>query len=150
MLQLGSYLVSEACFLQSLGNVGKLKKLMGFCVLNALDSFFQLSWKDKRCLLSAVNISHENFDKKIHIGWSMAFFKDFLASLRISLRKRKKCQKKACTRKEEFFLRNFHTRCSPQIKDIFFLFMKVEKMNSKPLKRKNPFIFLVFEGHYAQ
>ena len=75
---------------------------------------------------------------------------DFLAALRISLKKGKKRQKTAYTRKEEFFVQNFHTRCSPQIKDMFFLFTKVEKMNLKPLKRKKTFTFLDFEAHYAQ
>ena len=117
---------------------------MAFCVFKASNWFFQLSWKEKTCLLSAANIECENFDMRIHIGWFIAFFKDFFAPFRISLRKRKKCQKTTCTYKEEFFLRNFHTRCSPQIKDMFFLFTKVEKMNLKPLKRKNPFTFLNF------
>ena len=124
--------------------MGNLKKWMGFCVLKALNWFFRFSWKEKTCLLSAVNIEHKNLNKKIYIGWFIAFFEDFLASLRISLRNSKKRQKKACAYKEEFVLRNFYTRCSPQIKDMFFLFTKVEKMNLKPLKRKNPFTFLVF------
>ena len=140
----------RSMFLLSLRKCGNLKKWMCFCVLKALNSFFQLSWKEKTCLLSAVNIEHENFDKKIHIGWSIAFFKDFLAPLRISLRKGEKRQKTACTYKEEFIFRNFHTWCSPHIKDVFCLFKKVEKMNLKPLKRKNPFTFLIFEGYYAQ
>ena len=130
--------------------MGNLKKWMGFCVLKALNWFFRFSWKEKTCLLSAGNIKHKNFDKKIHIGCFITFFKDFWAPLRISFKKRKKCPKTACAYKEEFFLRNFHTRCSPQIKDRFFLFTKIERMNLKPLKRKNPFTFLIFEGYYAQ
>ena len=117
---------------------------MDFCVLKALNWFFQFLWKEKTCVLSAVNIEHENFDKKIHFGWSIAFLKDFLAPLRFSLREHKKRQKTPCTYKKEFLVRNFYTRCSPQIKDMFFLFTKVEKMNLKPLKRKNPFTFLNF------
>ena len=116
---------------------------MGFCVLKALNWFFQFSWKEKMCLLSAANIEHENFEK-IHIGWFIAFLKDFLTPLRISLRKGKKRQKTLCTYKEEFILRNFYTRCSPQIKDTFFLFTKIQKINSKSLKRKNAFSFLNF------
>ena len=42
----------------------KLKKWMGFCVLKALNSFFQLSWKEKTCLLSAANIEYKNFGRK--------------------------------------------------------------------------------------
>ena len=115
---------------------------MFFCVLKAFNWFFRFSWKEKACLLSAVNIEHKNFDKKIHIVWFIAYFKNFLAPLRISLRKGEKRQKMACTYKEEFIFRNFHTRCWPQIKDTFFLFTKIEKINLKPLKRKNPFTFL--------
>ena len=100
---------------------------MGFCDLKALNWFFRFSWKEKTCLLSAGNIEHKNFDKKIHVGWFIAFFKDFLTPLRISSKKCKKCQKSACTYKEEFFLRSFHTRCSPQIKDRLFLFTKIDK-----------------------
>ena len=48
------------------------------------------------------------------------------------------------------FLRNFYARCSPQIKDMFFLLTKIEKINLKPLKRKNPFCFLVLQEYYAQ
>ena len=57
----------------------------------------------------------------------------------------------------DIFLRNFYARCSPQIKDTFFLFAKVQKINSKSLKRKNAFIFLnlthflkKLREHYAQ
>ena len=102
------------------------------------------------CLLSAANIEYENLEEKYHIDNYIAFFGTFLTPLRISLRKGEKRQKTACTYKEEFIFRNFHAQCSPQIKDVFFLFTKVEKMNLKPLKRKNPFTFLVFEGYYAQ
>ncbi len=40
--------------------------------------------------------------------------------------------------------RNFHARCSAQIKDTFFLFTKIEKIDLKPSKRKIPFHILVF------
>ena len=55
---------------------------MGFCVLKAFNWFFRFSWKEKTCLLSAVNIEHKNFDKKIHIVWFIAFLKDFLGPLK--------------------------------------------------------------------
>ena len=65
-------------------------------------------------------------------------FKEFIKGVK------KKCQKTQCNGQYDIFLRNFYTRCSPQIKDTFFLFTKIQKINSKSLKRKNAFSFLNF------
>ena len=79
--------------------MGNLKKWMGFCVLKALNWFFRFSWKEKTCILSAVNIEHKNLNKKIYIGWFIAFFEDFLASLKISLRNSKNAKKGLCVQR---------------------------------------------------
>ena len=130
---------------------------MHFFVLKPLNWFFQFSWKEKTCLLSAVSIWDEHFEKRIHIRTQKPFFRVFHRFLRNSLRGPKKCQKTQCNSQYDIFLRNFYTRCSPQIKGTFFLFTKVQKLNSKALKRKNAFSFLNFahfsrrlRKHYAQ
>ena len=64
----------------------KLKKWMGFCVLKASNSFFQLSWKEKTCLLSAANIECKNFEQEILFCTYKAFFGVFYPFLRKSLR----------------------------------------------------------------
>ena len=93
----------RSAFLNFFGNWGKLKNRMGFCVLEVSNWFFQFSSKEKTCLLSAVNIEHKNFENKIHIGRFIAFFKDFLARLRISFRNGKKHQKMIWPCKYDFF-----------------------------------------------
>ena len=143
------FILAEQSFTER-SSLWKLKKWIGFCVLKVLNWFFRFSWKEKTCLLSAVNIEHKNFDKKIHIAWFIAFFKDFLAPLRISLRNGEKRQKTAFACEYRFFLRNFHARCRPQIKDMFFLFTKIWKINSEALKRKSAFSLLVFQDYYVQ
>ena len=70
-------------------------------------------------------------------GHFLRFFKEILKGARKSL-------KNAIKQPIWIFCRNFYARCSPQIKDMFFLFTKIEKINLKPLKRKNPFTFLNF------
>ena len=117
---------------------------MDFCDLKALNSFFQLSWKEKTCLLSAANIEYKNFEEKYNIDNYIAFFGTFLSPLRNSLKSAEKHEKAAFACEYKFFLRNYHARCWPQIKDMFFLFTKIEKNNLKPVKRKNLFTFLVF------
>ena len=138
-------------------SLGKLINWMHFFVLKPLNWFFQFSWKEKTCLLSAVSIWHENFEERIYIRTQKPFFRVFHRFLRNSLRGPKKCQKTQCNSQYDIFLRDFYTRCSPQIKDTFFLFTKIQKINSKSLKRKNAFSFLNFthflrklRKHYAQ
>ena len=58
----------------------KFKKWMGFCVLKTLNSFFQLSWKEKTCLLSAANIEYKNFEEQI----LLCTHKPFLAFFTVS------------------------------------------------------------------
>ena len=75
------YFLTEQSFTERSG-LQKLKKWMGFCVLKALNSFFQLSWKEKTCLLSAANIEYENFKQKILLCAYNPLFELFLQSLR--------------------------------------------------------------------
>ena len=63
---------------------------MDFCVLKALNWFFQFSWKEKACLLSAANIEHKNLQEKIHIYKYKAFF---LTILKKFLKETKNSQK---------------------------------------------------------
>ena len=134
-----------------------LKNWMHFCVLTTSNWFFEFLWKEKMCLLSAANIEYKNFEEKYHISNHIVILALFLAFLRNSLRNSKKHEKTAFACEYNFFPWNFHTRCSPQIRHTFFLFTKIQKINSKSLKRKNSFSFLNFthfsrrlRKHYAQ
>ena len=117
---------------------------MHFCVLKNSNWFFEFLWKEKICLLSAANIEYKNLEEKYHIDYYIAFFGTFLVLLRNSLRSGEKHEKTAFMCKYKFFLRNFHARCWQQIKDIFFLFTKIEKINSKALERKKHIQFINF------
>ena len=140
----------RSAFYVSLRNVWNLKNWMHFCVLKTSNWFFEFLWKEKMCLLSAANIEYKNIEEKYHIDYYNAFFGTFLAPLRNSLRSVEKHEKTSFACEYRFFLRNFHARCWPQIKHMFFLFTKIEKINSKALKRKSAFSLLVFQDYYVQ
>ena len=66
-----------------------LKNWMHFCVLKTSNWFFEFSWKEKMCLLSAANIEYKNFEEKYHIDYYIRFF----GSLKEFLKKRWKTRK---------------------------------------------------------
>ena len=105
-------------------SLGKLINWMHFFFLKPLNWFFQFSWKEKTCVLSAVSIWHENFEERIYIRTQKPFFRVFHHFLRNSLKGPKKCQKTQYNSQYDIFLRDFYTRCSPQIKDAFFFSQK--------------------------
>jgi len=61
-----------------------------------------------------------------------------------------KTRKTAFACEYKFFLRKCHTRCWPQIKDMFFLFTEFEKINLEASKRKSAFSLLVFQDYNVQ
>ena len=58
-------------------SLGKLINWMHFFVLKHLNWFFQFSWKEKTCLLSAVGIWYDNFEERIYIRTQQPFFRAF-------------------------------------------------------------------------
>ena len=116
---------------------------MRFCVLKTSNWFFEFSWKKN---VSFICGEHRvwKFRRKNSSLCVQAVFWHFLRFLKEILKGAKKSLKTRSINHYEFSYRNFYARCSPQIKDMFFLFTKIEKINWKPLKRKNPFTFLNF------
>ena len=88
-------------------SLGKLINWMYFFVLKPLNWFFQFSWKEKTCLLSAVSIWHESLEEIIYICTQKLFFRVFHRFLRNSLRGPKKYQKTQCKSQYDIFLRDF-------------------------------------------
>ena len=126
-------------------NLGKLINWMHFSVLKPLNWFFQFLWKEKTCLLSAVSIWHENFEERIYIRTQKQLFRVFSPLLKEFLNKgTKKVQKTQCNSQYGVSLRDFYTRCSPQIKDTFFLFTKIQENQFEVFKTQKFIQFFKF------
>ena len=129
---------------------------MHFFVLKSLNCFF-FNFREKKNM-SFICGQHLawKFRRKNLYSHAKAVFSCFSPLLKEFLKGAKKYQKTQCSSQYDIFPQNFCTRCSPQIKDTFFLFTKIQKINSKSLKRKNAFSFLNFthflrtlRKHYA-
>ena len=84
------------------------------------------------------------FRRKNLYSHAKAVFSCFSPLLNEFIQGDKKVPKTQCNSQYDIFLRNFYTWWSPQIKDTFYLFTKIQKIDSKFLKRKNAFSFLNF------
>ena len=121
--------------------MGNLKKWMGFCVLKAFNWFFRFSWKEKTCLLSAVNIEHENFDTKSHIGWFIGFFMDFFGSLKDFLKKGWKTPKNGLYVQRRIYFSKFLYSMFAADKRRVFSFHESWKNEFKAFKTQKPIHF---------
>ena len=116
-----------------LKKIGQIKdRCMGPPVFNARFKLFQLLWKEKTSVFDAVNYQHENLEQKIHLNDCNAFFDVFWTSWGNPPKTLKKRQKTDYNHSDGFFTPNFHGDSWPHQKRSFFLFTKVEKIQTAP------------------
>ena len=116
----------------------------GFLRFTGLKLIFSVFMKRKNMSFICGQHRTWKFRTKNWYPHAKAVFSCFSPFLKEILKEAKKCQKTLCNGQYDIYLRNFYTKCSPQIKDIFFLFTKIRKINWKSLNRKNTFSFLNF------